>query len=139
MTEPISSSVATNSAIALTGSAGVAIAGFNIGVGMGTIMMACLGATFAMSLESQGNLILKGLKVIATALSGIGLSFLAAAVFIWGLGLIPGESKIDVSFDAVQMMTSFFISYQLHRTILPGSDKVSSSLLGSLIKWGKEK
>lgn len=139
MSEPISSSVATNAATALAGSAGVAIAGFNIGVGMGTIMMACLGATFAMSLESQGNLILKGLKVIATALSGIGLSFLAAAVFIWGLGLIPGESKIDVSFDAVQMMTSFFISYQLHRTILPGSDKVSSSLLGSLIKWGKEK
>jgi hypothetical protein len=90
-------------------------------------------------LEQEGKLLLKAVKIIATALAGIGLSFVAAAIFVWFLGLIPGETKIDVSFDAVQMMTSFFISYQLHRTILPGSDKVSSSLLGSLIKWGKEK
>lgn len=139
MSEPISSSIATNSATALAGSAGVAIAGFNIGVGVGTILMACLGACFAMSLESEGKLALKAVKIVGTALAGIGLSFVAAAVVVWLMGLLPGQTKIEVSFDAVQMMTSFFISYQLHRTILPGSDKVSSSLLGRLITWGKEK
>jgi hypothetical protein len=138
MSEPISSAVVGTNAIAVvTGSAGVVIAGVNIGVGIGPIVMACMGAAFAMSYEREGNLFKRLCLTVFTAATGTGLSIFFAELFLHVTSLIPGH--FEPGQNGVQMLVSFWLSYQLHRTILPASDKISLSLLGRIIKWGKEK
>lgn len=138
MSEPISSAVVGSNAVtAVIGSAGVVIAGFNIGVGIGPIVMACLGASFAMSYEKEGNLFKRLGFIVLTAATGTGLSVFFAEAFTHAISWIPGHFVPGK--NGVQMLVSFWISYQLHRTILPASDKISLSLLGRILKWGKEK
>lgn len=135
MSEPITSSIAANAITAIAGSAGVVIAGVNLGVGIGPIVMACVGASFAMSYETEGNLFKKAAKLILTAGAGAGLSIFCADLILWALGSL----NFAPDRNGVQMLASLFLSYQMHRTILPSSDKISSSFLDRLLKWGKEK